>query len=55
MFDRRFPYQLILSIIEARSWISLNLIRLRLSTDGHLFGITSEIINRLVESGPRLG
>lgn len=55
MFDRRFPYQLILSIIEPRSWISLNLSRLRFSTDSHLFGITSEVINRLVESGPRLG
>lgn len=54
MLHRRFSYQFILGIIEARSRVCFNLTRLRLSTDSHLFGITSEVFNSLVESRARL-
>jgi hypothetical protein len=54
MFYWRSSNQFILGIIEPRSWVSLNLTRLWLSTNRHLFRITSKIFNSLVESRPRL-
>ena len=54
MFHWRSSNQFILGVIEPRSRVSLYLSRLWLSTNRHLFRITSKIFNSLVESRPRL-
>jgi hypothetical protein len=54
MFHWRSSNQFILCVIEPRPWVSLNLTRLWLSTNRHLFRVASKVFNSLVESRSRL-